>query len=156
MKPRLFFFHSNGFPARTYGHFLKTLETWNPEAINILGADLSSLGGTMDPMVEEVISQAAHAKGNAIGIGHSLGRESLYPGPGFATEFIPEYDFARSSDFQPFEKKCHPLAAKAGDSGMVQSFKEGPMTTKHLYQKGPSPGVFYSQTFISGLSQILT
>ena len=44
MKPRLFFFHSNGFPARTYGHFLKTLETWNSEAINILGADLSSLG----------------------------------------------------------------------------------------------------------------
>ena len=73
MKPRLFFFHSNGFPARTYGHFLKTLETWNPEAINILGADLSSLGGTMDPMVEEVISQVAPAKGNAIGIGHSLG-----------------------------------------------------------------------------------
>ena len=56
MKPRLFFFHSNGFPARTYGHFLKTLDAWNPEAINILGADLSSLGGTMDPMVEEVIS----------------------------------------------------------------------------------------------------
>ena len=73
MKPRLFFFHSNGFPARTYGHFLKTLETWNPEAINILGADLSSLGGTMDPMVEEVISQVAPARGNAIGIGHSLG-----------------------------------------------------------------------------------
>ena len=73
MKPRLFFFHSNGFPARTYGHFLNTLETWNPEAINILGADLSSLGGTMDPMVEEVISQVAPAKGNAIGIGHSLG-----------------------------------------------------------------------------------
>ena len=73
MKPRLFFFHSNGFPPRTYRHFLKTLETWNPEAINILGADLSSLGGTMDPMVEEVISQVAPAKGNAIGIGHSLG-----------------------------------------------------------------------------------
>ena len=73
MKPRLFFFHSNGFPARTYGHFLNTLETWNPEAINILGADLASLGGTMDPMVEEVISQVAPAKGNAIGIGHSLG-----------------------------------------------------------------------------------
>ena len=73
MKPRLFFFHSHGFPARTYGHFLNTLETWNPEAINILGADLSSLGGTMDPMVEEVISQVAPAKGNAIGIGHSLG-----------------------------------------------------------------------------------
>ena len=73
MKPRLFFFHSNGFPARTYGHFLNTLETWDPEAINILGADLSSLGGTMDPMVEEVISQVAPAKGNAIGIGHSLG-----------------------------------------------------------------------------------
>ena len=77
MKPRLFFFHSNGFPARTYGHFLKTLETWNPEAINILGADLSSLGGTMDPMIEKVISQVAPAKGNAIGIGHSLGG-SLY------------------------------------------------------------------------------
>ena len=73
MKPRLFFFHSNGFPATTYGHFLNTLETWNPEAINILGADLSSLGGNMDPMVEEVISQVAPAKGNAIGIGHSLG-----------------------------------------------------------------------------------
>ena len=73
MKPRLFFFHSNGFPARTYGHFLKTLDAWNPEAINILGADLSSLGGTMDPMVEEVISQLAPARGNAIGIGHSLG-----------------------------------------------------------------------------------
>ena len=70
MKPRLFFFHSNGFPARTYEHFLKTLETWNPEAINILGADLSSLGGTMEPMVEEVISQAAPARGNAIGIGN--------------------------------------------------------------------------------------
>ena len=53
--------------------FLKTLETWNPEAINILRADLSSLGGTMEPMVEEVISQVAPAKGNAIGIGHSLG-----------------------------------------------------------------------------------
>ncbi len=62
MKPRLFFFHSNGLPARTYGHFLKTLETWNPEAINILGADLSSLGGTMDPMVEEVIRQVALQK----------------------------------------------------------------------------------------------
>ena len=72
----------------------------------------------MDPMVEEVISQAAPAKGNAIRIGHSLG-ESLYPGPGLATEFIPEYDFARSSNFQPFEKKCHPLAPKAGDPGMV-------------------------------------
>ena len=69
MKPRFFFFHSNGFPARTYGHFLKTLETWNPEAINILGADLSSLGGSMDPMIDEVISQVAPAKGNAIGIG---------------------------------------------------------------------------------------
>ena len=66
MKPRLFFFHSNGFTARTYAHFLKTLETWNPEAINIFGADLSSLGGTMDPMVEEVISQVAPVKGNAI------------------------------------------------------------------------------------------
>ena len=62
MKPRLFFFHSNGFPAKTYGHFLKTLETWNPEAINILGADLSSLGSTMDPMFEEVISQVALAR----------------------------------------------------------------------------------------------
>ena len=71
MKPRLFFFHSNSFPAKTYGHFLKTLDAWNPEAINILGDDLSSLGGTMDPMVEEVISQVAPAKGNAIGIGHS-------------------------------------------------------------------------------------
>ena len=50
MKPRLFFFHSNGFPARTYGHFLKTLETWNPEAINILGADLSSLGGVQEKL----------------------------------------------------------------------------------------------------------
>ena len=66
MKPRLFFFHSNGFPARTFGHFLKTLETWNPEAINILGADLSSLGGTMDPMVEEVISQVAPSKGTRL------------------------------------------------------------------------------------------
>ena len=156
MEPRLFFFHSNGFPARTYGHFLKTLETWNPEAINILGADLSSLGGTMEPMVEEVISQVAPAKGNAIGIGHSLGGESLYPGPGFATGFIPEYEFTRSSDFQPFEKKCHPLAPKAGDSGMVQSFKKGPSTAKHLCQQRPSAGVFCSQTFISGLSQILT
>ena len=73
MKPRLFFFHSNGFPARTYGHLLNTLETWNPEAINILGADLSSFGGTMDPMVQEVISQVAPEKGNAIEIGHSLG-----------------------------------------------------------------------------------
>ena len=45
MKPRLFFFHSNGFPARTYGHFLKTLETWNPEAINIHSGDLVSLWG---------------------------------------------------------------------------------------------------------------
>ena len=27
----------------------------------------------MDPMVEEVISQVAPARGNAIGIGHSLG-----------------------------------------------------------------------------------
>ena len=51
-ETQAFFFHSNGFPARTYGLYLKTLETWNPEAINILGADLSSLGGTMDPMVE--------------------------------------------------------------------------------------------------------
>ena len=65
MKPRLFFFHSNGFPAKIYGHFLKTLETWNPEAINILGADLSSLGENMDSMVEEVISQVAPARGNA-------------------------------------------------------------------------------------------
>ena len=155
MEPRLFFFHSNGFPARTYGHFLKTLETWNPEAINILGADLSSLGGTMDPMVEEVIRQVAPAKGNAIGIGHSL-REPLYPGPSFATEFIQEYDFARSSDFQPVKKKCHLLAAKTGDPGMVQSFKKGPSTAKHLCQLRPSAGVFCSQTFISGLSQILT
>ncbi len=81
MKPRLFFFHSNGLLARTYGYFLNTLETWNPEAINILGADLSYLGGTMDPTVEEVIRQAAPAKCNAIGIGHSLGGESLYPDP---------------------------------------------------------------------------
>ena len=50
MKPRLFFFHSNGFPARTYGHFLHTLETWNSEAINILGADLSSLGGVQEKL----------------------------------------------------------------------------------------------------------
>ena len=66
MKPRLFFFHSNGFPARTYGHFLKTLETWNPEAINILGADLSSLGGTMDPMVEEVIMMTSSTIGSMV------------------------------------------------------------------------------------------
>ena len=110
----------------------------------------------MDPMVEEVISQFAPVKRKRDWNRPFIGRESLYPSPGFATEFIPEYDFARSSDFQPIKKKCHPLAPKAGDSGMVQSFKEGPTTTKHLCQQGPSPGVFCSQTFISGLSQILT
>ena len=80
MKLRLFFFHSNGFPARTYGNFLKTLDAWNLEAINILGADLSSLGGTMDPMVEEVISQVAPAKGNAERFLPCLGRRHFFHG----------------------------------------------------------------------------
>ena len=46
--------------------FSKLMKPGILQAINILGADLSSLGGTMDPMVEEVISQVAPAKGNAI------------------------------------------------------------------------------------------
>ena len=156
MKPRLFFFHSNGFPARTYGHFLKTLETWNPEAINILGADLSSLGGTMDPMVEEVISQVAPAKGNAIGIGHSLGGSLCILAQASQPNLFQNMILLDPRIFSPLKRKCHPLAAKAGDAGMVQSFKKGPSTAKHLCQQGASPGVFCSQTFISGLSQILT
>ena len=156
MKPRLFFFHSNGFPARTYGHFLNTLETWNPESINILGADLSSLGGTMEPMVEEFFSQAAPAKGNAIGIGHSLGGSLCILAQASQPNLFQYMILLDPPIFSPFKKKRHPLASKAGDSGMVQSFKEGPSTTKHLYQQVPSSGVFCSQTFISGLSQILT
>ena len=155
MKPRLFFFHSNGFPARTYGHFLKTLETWNPEAINILGADLSSFGGIWILWLRKSSARLPLRKERDWNRPF-IGRESLCPGPGFETEFIPEYDFARSPDFHPVKKKCHPLAPQAGDSGMVQSFKEGPTTTKHLCQQEPSPGVFCSQTFISGLSPILT
>ena len=74
MKLRFFSFIQMASLPEPTDIFLKLLKH---EAINILGADLSSLGGTMDPMVEEVISQVAPAKGNAIGIGHSLGGLSL-------------------------------------------------------------------------------
>ena len=110
----------------------------------------------MDPMVEEVISQVAPARGNAIGIGHSLGGSLCILAQASQPNLFKNMILLNPPIFSPLKKKCHPLAPKAGDSGMVQSFKEGPSTAKHLYQQKPIPGVFFSQTFISGLSQILT
>ena len=73
MPSQLYFYHSNGFPAETYGQlfeFLKDLET---QRINVLGGNIPSLNGSYDSLVQEVIDHASSAKGDAIGVGHSLG-----------------------------------------------------------------------------------
>ena len=70
-ETQAFFLSFKWLPCQNLRTFSQNSSTWNPETINILGDDLSSLGGTMEPMVEEVISQVASTIGNAIGIGHS-------------------------------------------------------------------------------------
>ena len=73
MPSQLYFYHSNGFPAETYGQLFEFLKDLEIQRINVLGGNIPSLNGSYESLVQEVIDHASSAKGDAIGVGHSLG-----------------------------------------------------------------------------------
>ena len=110
----------------------------------------------MDPMVEEVISQVATAKGNAIGIGHSLGGNLCILAQTSKPNLFQNMILLDPPILSPLKRSAISWLRRLGILEWFSPSRRGPSTMKHLCQQGPSPGVFCSQTFISGLSQILT
>ena len=57
MNPTLFFYHANGFSAKTYSQFLEKMDSFSVKYIELHSSGIISLKGSMQKLVEKVIRQ---------------------------------------------------------------------------------------------------
>ena len=110
----------------------------------------------MDPMVEEVISKVATAKGNAVGIGHSLGGSLCILAQASQPNLFQNMILLDPPIYSPIKRIAIHWLRRLGILEWFSPSRRVRRRRNTFASRDHAPGVFCSQTFISGLSQILT